>query len=236
MHLIGVLAPMPAEIVLFITSFEEDVKNLFCHWYQFQLRIRFHSSANAFFSSNLILCFNFDQFLTKKKCIIIDVKSMSDISGGKMQDSVSRIPAAFPVVPTIQFNDACPPLDTVSTKPKCMKPFSHQHPYLQRGESGTPSAIISSPDPNSAIFSNHCRFYEQSDNHPQIDWSSKNLTAGFNPIKCGSAGDSDDNLSSDSDAESGSNSVELASFHHLHPFQNRNLGKATQFRRHSWIW
>ena len=165
------------------------------------------------------------------------------MSGGDVQEGVNRISNSFPTVPTIQFTDASPAVpDDVSASPKRLRPFSRKQFYCQNGEtmhvSGTPSPLSTSPESGGMMRPNHCRFYDPSNNnHPKIVWSgSKNLNAGFVPIKYGSAGDSQDELSGDSDNESSSTSNELAAFNHLRLFPNPTLGRATQFRRHSWIW
>ena len=165
------------------------------------------------------------------------------MSGGNVQEGVNRIASSFPVVPTIQFNDATPKSsEDVRASPKRLRPLTRKQFYCQNGDSlhisGTPSPLSTSPDTGGVVRPNHCRFCDQSNNnHPKIVWpSSKNLNTGFIPIPCGSAGDSHDELSGDSDTETGSNVNEFASLNHLRPFPNSSFRGATQFRRHSWIW
>ena len=164
------------------------------------------------------------------------------MSGGSIQDancsSLSNITKSYPIVPSIQFTDSCDVGD-LSTSPKRVYSYSNNPFLLESGDEnssnqGPPSPLC--PEMSKQLRHNRYCCHEQPVNKVKIVRPGRSLNAGFMPIKYGSAGDSNDELSGDSETET---STELTpTFHqHLHPyFNNNNLKNGVQFRRHSWIW
>ena len=152
-------------------------------------------------------------------------------------------------IPSIQVHNSSPTNgDVISTSPKRLRPFPKRQyfrPYCDSSSTGknpivSPSPLSSSPDtrPDSPVRINSTH----STNHVQTNRSgsgtSKQQYVGFRPLPhgAGSAGDSSDEHSGDSEIETLVGSAREAFYQRLHPALRANLEKASQFRRHSWIW
>lgn len=168
------------------------------------------------------------------------------MSDGRMQDAagvnIRMNPMSFQNVPVIHFNDSSPPTED-PTVLSCIRP-AFRKPYFRQSEDNpdkgvhlveTPSPLSSSPE--STSFANN-RKNQYSADVPRIKRSGNSASTGFLPIKCGSAGDSDDDLSCESDVEiSSEKPLNLPIAQHLHPYSNFDIKRnGSQFRRHSWIW
>ena len=175
------------------------------------------------------------------------------MSDGSKQDAagvnVHKNPTSLHTVPSIQFNDSSPPSEEQTTTPARYRPIFRKQFYRQAGDnseieihvSGTPSPLSSFPESTSVSnFRKNQRYsYDQyQSNFTHAPQTGKNLSVGFSPIKCGSAGGSNDELSGESDGETHPvKENHLGSMHHLHPYFNANPRRnPSQFRRHSWIW
>lgn len=177
-------------------------------------------------------------------------------SSGNMPVSCSssavRIPQNVNNIPSIQvLSSTLGNSDAMSTSPKRLRPFPKKQfykPYVENSSTGknpnvTPSPLSSSPDTrsDSPVRLNSVHPLNLVQSNRSGAGTGKQSFIGFHPVPrgTGSAGDSSDEHSGDSEIETLSGSENLAReafYQRLHPALRANLEKASQARRHSWIW